>query len=106
MDKVDQAGRNVRSKIDESRTPAADKLECAASALHRKAETLPGGETVARVAHRGANRMQATAEYVREHNVHDMMDDAEACVRRHSGRSLLESAVAGFFISCALRRND
>jgi len=46
MDKVDEAGRNVRGKIDELRAPAADKLECAASALHRKAETLPGGETV------------------------------------------------------------
>lgn len=66
--KAAEVGRNVQSTVDESRGPAAEKLENAAAALHQRAGDLPGGETASRVAHNAADKMQATAEYVREHN--------------------------------------
>lgn len=105
-DKVQEAGRNVQSKIDETRTPAADKLQSAASALHEKAGSLPGGETVAGLAHGAADRMQATADYVRDHDVQRMTADVEAFVRRRPGQSLLAAAAVGFLIGRAFRNND
>ena len=105
-EKVQEAGRNVQSKIDETRTPAADKLQSAASALHEKAGSLPGGETVAGLAHGAADRMQATADYVRDHDVQRMISDVEAFVRRRPGQSLLAAAAVGFLIGRGLRNND
>jgi ElaB/YqjD/DUF883 family membrane-anchored ribosome-binding protein len=103
--KAQQVGRNVRAKIDENRAPAAQKLRNAASALHQKADRLPGGETVAGVAHKTADTMQATAEYVRQHNLQDMMADVDTFVRKRPGQSLLAAVAAGFLIGRTLRRH-
>jgi len=105
-DKAEEVGRTVQSKIDENRGPAASKLESAASTLHRNAENLPGGDTVRDLAHNAADKMQATAEYVRRHDVNGMMQDVETFVRRHPGESLLTAAAVGFLVGLSLKRND
>lgn len=105
-DKAGELGRNVQSKIDESRAPAAEKLQNAASALHGKADQLPGGETVAGMAHKAADTMQATAEYVRGNKLQDMMADVEACVRKRPGQSLLVAGAVGFLIGLTFRSSD
>jgi len=102
-DKAQEMGRNVQSKIDETRAPAAEKLEGAASALHEKADQLPGGETVAGLAHSAADKMHSTAEYVREHDVQGMMSDVESFARKHPGQSLLAAAAVGFLIGRSFR---
>ena len=103
--KAQQVGRNVRAKIEQSREPAAEKLRNAASALHGKADHLPGGETVAGMAHKTADTMQATAEYVRQHNLQDMAADVNTFVRKRPGQSLLAAIAAGFLIGRTLRRH-
>jgi uncharacterized protein YjbJ (UPF0337 family) len=105
-DQAKGLGRKVRGKIEQSRTPAADRLEDAASVLHARAEKLPGVETVARWAHGTADKMQATADYVRGHDMGDMMADVKTFARKHPGASLLTAAVLGFFITRAFRRED
>src|SRR5437588_11021758 len=67
-EKIEEVGRTVQDKIDDTRVPAADKLQNVASTLHEKADTLPGGETVSGLAHSAADKMQATADYVRQHD--------------------------------------
>src|SRR4051794_23090030 len=95
--KIQDLGRNVQEKIDETRIPAAGKLQSAASALHRKADSLPGGGKVTGLAHGAADKIQATADYLRRHDTSDMAADLGACVRRHPGQSLLVALAAGFF---------
>lgn len=97
-DKIQEVSRNVQAKIEESRTPAAEKLQNAASTLHQKADALPGGETVAGMAHKTANTMQATAEYVRGHDLRDMRADVETFVRKRPAASLIAAAAVGFLI--------
>ena len=104
--KVEQAGRAVQEKIDDNRGPAADKLAGVASALHEKADNLPGGEKVASLAHDAADKVEATAQYVREHDVQDMMADLENFVRRHPGQSLMAAAAVGFLLGRAFRSDD
>ena len=105
-DKVQNAGRNVQAKIDETRAPAAEKLQNVASALHEKADQLPGGETVAGIAHKTADTMQATAEYVRRNDLQNMMGDVRTFVRKRPGQSLIAAAALGFLLGRTLRSDD
>lgn len=98
--------QKFRRKIEQSRSPAADRLGDAASALHARADKLPGVDTVSRWAHGTADKIQATADYVRGHELRDMMADVKTFVRRHPGASLLTAAALGFFITRAFRRDD
>ncbi len=101
--KVSDAGRQASDKIDEKRGPAADALQSAASAIHEKAEDLPGGETVKSVAHSAAEKLESTAGYIREHDVKAMLSDMEEIVKRNPGPSLLIAAAIGFLIGRAFR---
>jgi ElaB/YqjD/DUF883 family membrane-anchored ribosome-binding protein len=104
--KAEQVGRAVQDKIDENRGPAADKLQDVAATLQQKAESLPGGEKVTSLAHDAADKVEATAQYVREHDVHDMMVDLENLVRRHPGQSLIAAAAVGFLLGRAFKNDD
>lgn len=103
--KVSDAGRQASDKIDEKRGPAADALESAASTIHEKAESLPGGETVKSVAHSAADKLQSTAGYIRETDVRAMLSDVEDLVKRNPGPSLLIAAAIGFLIGRAFRED-
>ena len=103
--KVSDAGRQAAGKIDETRGPAADALQSAASTIHEKAEDLPGGETVKSVAHSAAEKLESTAGYIREHDVRAMMSDVEEIVKRNPGPSLLVAAAIGFLIGRAFRED-
>lgn len=103
--KISDAGRQASDKIDEKRGPAADALESAASAIHEKAEDLPGGETVKSVAHSAAEKLESTAGYIREHDVRAMLTDVEEIVKRNPGPALLVAAAIGFLIGRAFRED-
>jgi ElaB/YqjD/DUF883 family membrane-anchored ribosome-binding protein len=105
-DKVSDLGRTAADKIDENRDAAAGGLEKAASTLHEKAESLPGGETVTNLAHATADKLSSTANYVREHDVNRMMADIETLVKNNPGPSLLAAAVIGFLVGRAFSSND
>lgn len=105
-DKVSELGRTAADKVDENRGAAAGGLEQAASALHDKAESLPGGEKVSSLAHATAEKLNSTAEYVREHDVKRMMADVETLVKNNPGPSLLAAAAIGFLVGRAFSSND
>jgi ElaB/YqjD/DUF883 family membrane-anchored ribosome-binding protein len=104
-EKASDLGRQASEQVDAKRGPAAEGLESAASALHEKAETLPGGDTVRSVAHSTADKLESTAGYIRQHDVKAMMSDVEELVRRNPGPSLLIAATIGFFIGRAFRED-
>ena len=49
--------------------------------LDEKAGSLPGGERVTSLAHATAEKLSSTADYVREHNVNQMVTDVETLVK-------------------------
>jgi len=102
-EKARDIGRSAAAKIDEKREPAAGALDSAASTMQEKAESLPGGESVSRTAHTAADKLAATADYVREHEVKDMMSDVEQFVKSHPGQSLIAAAAVGFLVGRAFR---
>ncbi len=105
-DKVSDFGKTAIDKIDENRDTAASGLDSAASTLHENAESLPGGEKVASLAHSAADKLTSTADYVREHDVKSMMTDVEQLVKNNPGPSLLAAAVIGFLVGRAFTTND
>jgi len=105
-DSAVEAGRKAADKIDEQREPSARALENAATTLHDKAGSLPGGEKVANIAHKAADKMQSTADYVRNHDVNAMWSDAEDFVRRYPGQMLAAAAVIGFLVGRAVKSDD
>jgi ElaB/YqjD/DUF883 family membrane-anchored ribosome-binding protein len=101
--KAYEAGRQATDQVDAKRGPTADVLEDAAATVHKTAENLRGGETVRNVAHSTAEKLESTADYIREHDVKTMFSDVEDVVRRNPGPSLLIAAAIGFLIGRAFR---
>jgi ElaB/YqjD/DUF883 family membrane-anchored ribosome-binding protein len=102
---MSDAARDAAATIDESRSTAADGLDAAASALHDRAEDLPGGETVRSVARATADRLGSSAEYVRTHDAKRMMADVESFVKSNPGPALAVAAAFGFLLGRALSRD-
>jgi ElaB/YqjD/DUF883 family membrane-anchored ribosome-binding protein len=95
-DKAQDLGKMAGDKMTESRNSAANGLASAASTIHQKADTLPGGDTVHSIAHTTADKLAATADYVRSHEMKDVIADLEHVVRRNPGPSLLAAVAVGF----------
>ncbi len=104
-EKVSDLGRQTTEQVDAKRGPAAEGLESAASSLHEKAESLPGGEAVRTAAHSTADTLESTAGYIREHDVKAMLSDVEDIVRRNPGPSLLIAATIGFLVGRTFRED-
>ena len=97
-------GQTAADKIDDNRSAAAGGLESAASALHQKADSLPGGQSVKGAAHTAADALSSTADYVRENDVKSMLADVQKIVRNNPGPALLTAAVLGFLVARTFSR--
>jgi len=104
--KLADLGRTAAQKIDSNRQAAAGGLQDAASTLHDKADRLPGGEKVSNLAHTAADKLSATASYVRDHDMNSMMSDLEQFVRKNPGPALMGAAAIGFLVGRAFTDSD
>jgi hypothetical protein len=98
-------GQMAADKVDQSRRAAAAGLGSAANALHDKADSLPGARKVAGAAHKVADALGSTAEYVRTNDLKSMMGDLQKLVKDNPGTALLTAAVLGFLIARTFSRN-
>jgi ElaB/YqjD/DUF883 family membrane-anchored ribosome-binding protein len=90
----------MADKIDDSRESAAGALGKTASSLHS------GGDKLSGVAHSAADKIQATADYVRRTDLKGMAEDVQDIVKRYPGQSLAAAAILGFLVARGLRRSD
>ena len=102
---MSDAAGDAATAIDESRSTAADGLDSAASALHDRANDLPGGDTVRHLARATANRLSTSADYVRSHDAKRMVADVETFVKGNPGTALVAAAAFGFLFARALSRD-
>jgi ElaB/YqjD/DUF883 family membrane-anchored ribosome-binding protein len=98
-------GQGAAEKIDQKRSGAAGGLDSAASALHEKADRLPGGESVKSAAHTAADALSSTADYVRENDLKSMLADVQKIVKNNPGPALLTAAALGFLVARSLSRD-
>jgi ElaB/YqjD/DUF883 family membrane-anchored ribosome-binding protein len=97
QDKASELGRKASSKFDAGRIAAADKLESAAETLHDRVNRF--GE----IGHDTADRVDATARYIRKNGAKEMVSDVGELVKAHPGKALLVAAAVGFLAARALR---
>jgi|SRR5215469_486644 len=88
------SGKRTVDQLDAQREPAAKTLENAARRLQE------GGVSAAtsRAASTTADKLQTTADYIREKDIRTMMDDVQGVVRRHPGVVLALGAAAGLLM--------
>ncbi|HLZ91602.1 MAG TPA: hypothetical protein VKQ28_07785 [Candidatus Acidoferrum sp.] len=101
---VSDLGRKAGDKIDEGRVRTADTFDSTASALHERGERF--ASSASNAAHATADKIQAAADYLREHDAQAMAEDLGGLVRRYPGQALAAAAVAGFLAGRALRGGD
>jgi len=93
-------GRKTVENIDAQRGSAAGTLDQTASVLHEQADRVAGA------ARATADRLRATADYVRKQDLKAMTTDVEELVRRYPGPALAVAAVVGFMTARVLRTRD
>jgi hypothetical protein len=98
-------GQKAGAKIDNGRSAAAGGIASAAESLHVHANDLPGGARVANLAHGAADKLASTADYIREHNLSAMFEDAKTLVRKNPVPALLGAAAIGFLLAKAFSRD-
>jgi len=103
--KVEEFGRAAANKFDEGRMGTADALSSAASSLHDSAANFTAGQKVVDIAHSAADKMEATADYVRKHDMKQMFADVKSVVKSNPGPSLLVAVAVGFLAGRAFRRD-
>ena len=91
--------------IDEKQDAVARGIDSAASSLHAKAESLPGGEKIVRAAHTAAEAMEKTGGYLRDQDIDDMLADVRQVIKRNPGATLLTAAAVGFLLARVFSRN-
>ena len=91
-------GETVVNAAERLRSSAASGLNSAADAVHA------GGERVASAAHRAGDALASGADYVRDNDVRDMVDDLAQVVRNNPGPALLCAAALGFVLGRSVYR--
>ena len=104
-EKVSGFGRQAADTLNSNRDAAASGLRRAATALHGKASSLPGGDSVTGMARATADKLSSTADYVRDHDVKRMMSDLTVVVKNNPGPSLLAAICIGFLVGRAFNGN-
>jgi hypothetical protein len=83
-------------QLDDSRETASGALDATASTLHTRGDQISGA------AHSiAANKIDATANYVRQTNVKGMVDDFEATLNHYPAQTEAAAAFLGFLVGRA-----
>jgi ElaB/YqjD/DUF883 family membrane-anchored ribosome-binding protein len=90
--------RRAADKLDESRESTARVLEKTSTSLHS------GTDQFSDAGHYAADRLQATADYVRETDLESIFEDVQNFVRRYPTQALAGAAILGFLVARGLSR--
>jgi len=101
-----EIGERAAAALDDKRDAVARAIDAAASALHARVESLPGGPDVARAAQSTADTMEKAADYVRDQDLKGMLSDITRIAKRYPGATLLAATALGFLAIRAIGRNQ
>jgi ElaB/YqjD/DUF883 family membrane-anchored ribosome-binding protein len=99
---MEEAGRSAGKKLDEARDETGDALHSAASSVRRTGRQ--GSAAIQDCSARTADRLDATASFIEDHDLGDAFNGLRRFARRHLTGSLVAAAAFGFLTASALRR--
>jgi ElaB/YqjD/DUF883 family membrane-anchored ribosome-binding protein len=100
-ERVSEFGRTAAQKVDEGRSGTAATLKSTAESIRTGAQS--SGQAITDVANRTAEKIDATADYIRDHDFRGMMSDLEQVVRRNPTPALIGAIGIGFLLGAAMR---
>jgi ElaB/YqjD/DUF883 family membrane-anchored ribosome-binding protein len=108
-DKASDAGREAKESIEELAQSAGRRLDQArddtGDALHAAADSVrTTGRSVDNLASSAADRLDATASYVEDTDLRDVLTGLRRFAGRHLTGSLVAAVVIGFIAGTALSR--
>ena len=99
---AEHLGRAAGKKLDDARYGTADALTNAACSI--RTGSRRGSETIDGLARNAAYKLDATAAYVRNHKVGDMLVSLRQAIRRHPTGFFVGAAALGILALSATRR--
>jgi ElaB/YqjD/DUF883 family membrane-anchored ribosome-binding protein len=99
---IEGLGRSASRKFNEARDETGDALHAAASSVRKTGRQ--SSEAIEDLAGGAADRLDATASYVEDHDLNDVLTGLRRFARRHLAGSLVAAATIGFLAGSALCR--
>jgi len=99
---VEQLSRSAGRRLDTVRTETGAALHTAASSV--RATGRQGAEAIDNLTAGAADRLDATASLVEDHDLSDVLTGLRRFGRRHMAGSLVAAAAIGFIFGSAMRR--
>ena len=97
---------SITGKVADGLLTAAHKVEDGVSQIEAHPPEILAGvaPTISKYGHSTAKALEQSADYVRNVDLEELKEDAEAKVRRNPGKSLLIAAGFGFLLGAILKR--
>jgi ElaB/YqjD/DUF883 family membrane-anchored ribosome-binding protein len=99
---IEELVRSAGRRLDEARDETGSALHSAASSVRTTGRQ--GSKAIDNLATGAADRMDATASYIEDHDLRDAVTGLRRFGRRHLAGSLLVAATIGFLAGSALCR--
>jgi ElaB/YqjD/DUF883 family membrane-anchored ribosome-binding protein len=99
---MEELGRSAGRRLDEVRDETGDALHTAAASIRTTGRK--GSEAIDNLATSTADRLDATASYVEDHDLRDVVTGLRRFGRRHPAGILLAGLGIGFLAGSALSR--
>jgi hypothetical protein len=102
QESAEELGRSAGRKLDDARDETAGALHTAASSVRRTGRQ--GSAAIDHLATGAADRLDATASYVENHELSDVFHSLRRFGRRHLTGSLVAAVAVGLLAGAALNR--
>lgn len=99
---LEDLSQSAGKKLDAARDETGGALHSAASSVRRAGRE--GSAAIDKCSTRTADRLDATASYIEDHNLGDAFTGLRRFARRHPTSSLVAAAAIGFLAGSALSR--
>jgi ElaB/YqjD/DUF883 family membrane-anchored ribosome-binding protein len=99
---IEELGQSAGRKLDEAREETGGALHSAASSV--RSAGRQGSAAIDNCSTRTADRLDATASYIEDHDLGDAFTGLRRFARRHPTSSLVAAAAIGFLAGSALGR--
>jgi hypothetical protein len=99
---IEDLSRSAGRRLDEARDETAGALHTAASSVRKTGRQ--GSEAIDNLATGAADRLDATATFVEDHDLRDVYNGLRKFGRRHLTGSMVAAAAVGFLAGAALNR--
>jgi ElaB/YqjD/DUF883 family membrane-anchored ribosome-binding protein len=100
--RAEDLARAAGKKVDAARSETADALHRAASSV--RATARQGCDVIDDLATSAADRLDATASYVEDHDPRGLISGCRQFIRQHPTGSLMAATAIGFVAGSAIRR--